>query len=81
MKNKKVETNSLFFSMTLEFLETYLPLQLGRSPKTTKSYRDSLTVFRRYLFDSQHLSVAVFKFDDCSPEMHSGFYHLFKGKR
>lgn len=52
--------------MTLEFLETYLPLQLGRSPKTIKSYRDSLTVFRRYLYDECNHSIASFRFDDCN---------------
>ena len=52
--------------MTLEFLETYLPRQLGRSPKTIKSYRDSLTVFRRYLYEECQISVAIFKFDECS---------------
>lgn len=78
MKNKNVDTNSLFFSMTLEFLETYLPLQLGRSPKTIKSYRDSLTVFRRYLFDSQHLSVSAFKFDDCSQKCIQNFIIFLK---
>lgn len=66
MKNRRVQNEILFFSMTLEFLETYLPRQLGRSPKTIKSYRDSLTVFRRYLYEECHISIATFKFDDCS---------------
>jgi site-specific recombinase XerD len=66
MKNKGIQTGTLFFSMALEFLETYLPRQLGRSPKTIKSYRDSLTVFRRYLYDECHISVVAFKFDDCN---------------
>ncbi|MCL5071398.1 MAG: site-specific integrase, partial [Actinobacteria bacterium] len=61
-----MQTGTLFFSMTLEFLETYLPRQLGRSPKTIKSCRDSLTIFRRYLYEECHISVAAFKFDDCS---------------
>ncbi|ACV63055.1 integrase family protein [Desulfofarcimen acetoxidans DSM 771] len=66
MKNKGLQTGTLFFSMTLEFLETYLPRQLGRSSKTIKSYKDSLTVFRRYLYDECHISVAAFKFADCN---------------
>ena len=36
----------LFFSMTYDFLEAYLPRQVGRSPETVRSYRDALTVFR-----------------------------------
>jgi integrase/recombinase XerD len=66
MKNNSIQTGTLFFSMTLEFLETYLPRQLGRSPKTIKSYKDSLTIFRRYLYENCHTSVAAFKFNDCS---------------
>lgn len=37
--------------MTYEFLEVYMRLQLERSPATIESYRDALTVFRRYLRD------------------------------
>jgi integrase/recombinase XerD len=66
MKNKGMQTGTLFFSITLEFLETYLPRQLGRSPKTIKSYRDSLSIFRRYLFEKFKISVSAFKFCDCN---------------
>ena len=79
MKNKEMQTGSLFFSMTLEFLETYLPRQLGRSPETIKSYRDSLTVFRRYLYDECNISVAAFKFDDCSQKCIQSFIIYLKG--
>ncbi|WAG42480.1 site-specific integrase [Clostridium estertheticum] len=79
MKNKGTQTETLFFSMTLEFLETYLPRQLGRSPKTIKSYRDSLTVFRRYLFDECQISVAIFKFDECSQKCIQKFIIYLKG--
>lgn len=44
MKNRHVPQSPLFFSMTLEFLTTYMPKQLGRSEKTIDSYRDSLTI-------------------------------------
>ena len=53
MKNRTVSEGTLFFSMTLEFLETYLPRQLGRSPETIKSHRNSLTIFRRYLLEKR----------------------------
>lgn len=66
MRNKGIQTGTLFFSMTLEFLETYLPRQLGRSPKTIKSYKDSLTIFRRYLLEKFKISVSAFKFDECN---------------
>jgi site-specific recombinase XerD len=78
MKNKKIQTDSLFFSMTLEFLETYLPLQLGRSRKTIKSYKDSLTIFRRYLHDECHISITVFKFKDCDQKCIQNFIIYLK---
>lgn len=53
MKNRHVPQSPLFFSMTLEFLTTYMPKQLGRSEKTIDSYRDSLTIFRRYLYQER----------------------------
>ena len=64
--------------MTLEFLETYLPRQLGRSPKTIKSYRDSLTIFRRYLYKECHISIATFKFEDCSQKCIQDFIVYLK---
>lgn len=66
MKNKTAST--LFFSMTYEFLERYMPQQLGRSPETIRSYRDALTVFRRYLYENRGLSVTKFLFKDCTKD-------------
>ena len=40
MKNN--HQSPLFFSMTYEFLQVYLPKQCGRSPHTVESYRDAL---------------------------------------
>lgn len=51
MKNRPA--SPLFFSMTYEFLEVHMPGRLGRSPATIRSYRDALTVFRRYLYDER----------------------------
>ena len=51
----------LFFSMTYEFLETYLPKQCGRSPHTVKSYRDALSLFRRYVLNELGISISKFK--------------------
>jgi len=78
MKNKKIQTDLLFFSMSLEFLETYLPCQLGRSRKTIKSYKDSLTIFRRYLHDECHISIAAFKFKDCDQKCIQNFIIYLK---
>ena len=57
---KKNSHDALFFSMTYEFLEIYLAKQLGRSPDTIESYRDALTLFRRYVRDEQHSSVTQY---------------------
>ena len=63
----------LFFSMTYEFLETYLPLQCGRSPHTVKSYRDALSLFRRYVLDELGISIAKFTFGECTRGKVLGF--------
>ena len=49
----------LFFSMTLDFLETYIP-QDSPSLKTVKTYRDGLSIFRRYVSDEKGISMKRF---------------------
>lgn len=70
MKTKGFD--KLFFSKTREFLDGYLLFQCSRSPHTIKSYRDALTVFRRYV-TSQGLSLKTFGFEDCSRDFLLGF--------
>jgi len=55
----------LFFSMTKDFFDIYIP-QDGDSGKTVKAYRDSLTVFRRYVLEEKGLSVSKFTFTECT---------------
>ena len=62
--NKTID-KKLFFSMTLDFLDVYIP-QDSPSSKTVKTYRDGLTVFRRYVCDEKHMSVRSFRFADCT---------------
>ena len=64
--------------MTLEFFDIYLPRQLGRSLKTIKSYKDSLTIFRRYLHDECHISMGRFKFKDCDQKCIQNFIIYLK---
>lgn len=59
----------LFFSMTYEFLEIYMRLQLERSPATIESYRDALTVFRHYLRDQKNISLSSFEFIQCTRDI------------
>ena len=67
MKRKR-EVHDLFFSRTWEFLEVYLPKQSGKSSHTIKAYRDSLTVFRRYVCDVRGMGMAKFSYADCTYE-------------
>lgn len=63
----------LFFSMTYEFLEVYLPKQCGRSPHTVESYRDALSLFRRYILHTLGISIGAFTFAECRRECVFGF--------
>jgi integrase/recombinase XerD len=63
----------LFFSMTYEFLQVYLSTQCGRSPHTVESYRDALSLFRRYVHDNLGASIANFSFAECTRECVLGF--------
>ena len=61
----KSSNSDLFFSMTHEFLDIYMVKQLGRSPDTTESYRDALTLFRRYVLGELNISITKFTFAQC----------------
>jgi site-specific recombinase XerD len=63
----------LFFSMTYEFLEVYLPKQCGRSPHTVESYRDALSLFRRYILNVLGISIGKFTFAECTRDCVLGF--------
>ena len=67
--SRKAPRKKLFFSKTLEFLEHYLPEQALKSRNTVETYRDALTVFRRYVTDTLHLSIRSFGFEDCTHEL------------
>ena len=62
---KKELNKPLFFSMTLDFLEKYIP-QAHNSKRTKKTYKDGLTIFRRYVTDEKHISLREFSFSDCT---------------
>ncbi len=67
MKEKELLSKELFFSLTLDFLEVYIP-QVHNSKQTRKTYRDGLTVFRRYVTDEKHISLKKFTFAQCTFE-------------
>lgn len=62
---KPVLDKNLFFSMTYDFLTVYIP-QDSASCKTVKTYRDGLTVFRRYVTDVKKIAIHKFTFEQCT---------------
>lgn len=65
LKNSKMN-QKLFFSGTNEFLNKYLPDQAAKSANTINTYRDALTVFRRYVTDVRKTSIKKLQFVDCT---------------
>lgn len=70
MKNSN---SNLFFSMTYEFLDIYMVKQVGRSLDTIESYRDALSIFRRYILNELNISIAKFTFAECTRSCIFGF--------
>lgn len=62
MKRKILKEN-LFFSMTWDYLNIFLPSQNQKSNKTVKAYCDALTIFRRYVSEECKLSIEEFEFE------------------
>ena len=73
MRGNTIKPETLFFSMTLEYLETYMPRQLGSSPHTIKAHRDALSVFRSFLLEKMSLSIGRFTFRECTPALMQDF--------
>ena len=77
MKNSN---SNLFFSMTYEFLDIYMVKQMGRSPDTIESYRDALTLFRRYVLHELNISITKFTFAQCTRDCILGFLEYLKAQ-
>ncbi|MFA6846654.1 MAG: tyrosine-type recombinase/integrase [Sphaerochaetaceae bacterium] len=78
MKNPEIST--LFFSKTLAYLDVYLPAQRGYSPMTIDSYRDALTVFKRFVEEELHETVFTFCFKDCTRDCIFQFLESLKSR-
>ena len=76
----KISGSNLFFSMTYEFLDIYMVKQIGRSPDTIESYRDALTLFRRYVLNELNISITKFAFAQCTRDCIYGFLEYLKAK-
>ena len=72
MKNRTLNCQ-LFFSKTNDFFSHYLPCQAVRSIHTIETYRDGLTVFRRYITNVRKISIKKFLFTDCTSELMLGY--------
>lgn len=79
MSRKKL-SKKLFFSKTLDFLEHYLPDQALKSRNTVETYRDGLTVFRRYVNDILNLSIRSFGFEDCTHDLLLSYMEYLRKK-
>lgn len=58
---------TLFFSRTSDFLDLFLVKQCGKSRKTSESYRDGLTIFKRYV-ETLGYTILTYRFNDCTYE-------------
>jgi len=77
-KNNSKASEPLFFSMTFAFLARYLPHAVGRSPGTISSYRDTLTIFRRYVREKLEMKIGTFCFSHCTRACVLGFLEYLK---
>ena len=65
MKCKSFLPQDLFFSRTSDYLQEFLIQQCNRSIKTSVSYQDALTVFKRYVI-SCGKNILTFRYADCT---------------
>lgn len=77
MSNK--DFDKLFFSKTRDFLDEFLPNQCSRSECTVKSYRDALTIFKRFV-QTQGIKLTDFGFADCTREFMLSFMEYLQDK-
>ncbi len=64
MKNK-----TLFFEYISQYLNVYCLKQTSKSVHTIESYRDNLTIFRKFILEVKHKKIKQFYMEDCSKEL------------
>lgn len=79
MKNNQL-SKELFFSRTNDFLNLYLPKQAMKSNNTVNTYRDGLTVFRKYLAEEKKVSIRKFRFEECTHDFLLEYMMYLKDK-
>lgn len=63
--NKQLLSKELFFSKTADYLDIFIVKQCNYSQKTSASYRDGLTIFKRYV-ESRGYTITTYRFMDCT---------------
>ncbi|MBM6881380.1 tyrosine-type recombinase/integrase [[Clostridium] spiroforme] len=76
----KKNNNDCFFSYTNEYLSKYLRNQTGKSENTIESYRDALTVFRKFLLEVKGIKIMKFMMTDCSKELLLDYMEYMKNQ-
>lgn len=79
MKNNQLN-KTLFFSKTNDFLNLYLSKQAMKSGNTINTYRDGLTVFRKYLAEEKKIYIQKFKFEECTHDFLLEYMAYLKDK-
>ena len=79
MKNNQL-SKELFFSRTNDFLNLYLPKQAMKSNNTINTYRDGLTVFRKYLTEEKKVSIRKIRFEGCTHDFLLEYMMYLKDK-
>lgn len=69
MTRNDIPLNDLFFARATDFLTVYLTEKLSRSQKTADSYRDALSIFRRYINEVLDIRLTSFKVTDVSVDL------------
>ena len=78
--NRNVLKDDLFFSMTWDYLNVFLPVQHRDSPQTAKSYEDGLSIFRRYVTDERMIPMDKFRFQDLTYDFLLDYREYLVGK-
>lgn len=75
--SRTIPTKVFFFLYSYDFLEMYLP-SCGRSIHTIESYRDTLTLFKRFVTITKRLDIRNFTFNNCTCDFVFSFLDWLK---
>lgn len=77
-----MKNSTLFFEYISKYLNVYCLKQAGKSMHTIKSYRDNLTIFRKFILEVKHMKIKQFHMEDCSKDLILEYVeYLRKGNR